>query len=334
MTDRRTSTSQRRGLAIDGELWDVAVTIARQRVRGREWLKADVEDLASHALTKLHKAAQRDEINNHEGYLSRVIRNRVIDLALKRDAEARHLVIAQDELPIKAVVKGGGASVEVRRRGGSVRGLSLEVIQKEERELTRLLAGAIVAVMPNKWDRLVLADRIYGGSSTTIADLARRHGKTPNVMTNYLRRVLGNDEQPGAVASVKTMLDNLSVRQADAYVRVLVGHTDELELLSDPFAAAIGHLEVAASYSAQHRHDAQLAIARLNWLRGHFPNKRGLPNQILRRLVSAACLYVVEQADANHDRYDRGLADDAAVLTATFTAVQRHTTRIAVRKRK
>jgi len=321
-------------MAIDGGLWDVAVTIASQRVRGREWLKADVEDLASHALTKLHEAAQREEIDNHEAWLSVVIRNRVIDLALKRDAEARHLVIAQDELPIKAVVKGGGAPVEIRRRGGSVRGLSLEVIQKEERELLRLLAAAVVAVMPDKWDRLVLDDRIYGGSSTTIADLARRHGKTPNVMANYLVRVLGNDEQPGAVASVKTMLDNLSVRQADAYVRVLVGHTDELELLSDPFAAAIGHLEVAASYSAQHRQDAKLSIARLNWLRGHFPNKRGLPNQILRRLVSAACLYVVEQADANHDRYDRGLADDAAVLTATFTAVQRHTTRIVVRKRK
>ena len=324
MTDRRTSTSKRRGLAIDGELWDVAVTIARQRVRGREWLKADVEDLASYALTKLQKAAQREEINNHEGYLSRVIRNRVIDLALKRDAEARHLVIAQDELPIKAVGKGGGASVEVRRGGGPVRGLSLEVIQKEERELMRLFAAAVVAVMPDKWDRAVLADRIYGGSSMTITDLARRHGKTPNVMANYLGRVLGSDEQPGAVASVKTMIDNLSVRQADAYVRVLLGHVDTLELLSDPFAAALGHLEVAASYSAQHRRDAKLAIARLNWLRGHFPNKRGLPNQILRRLVSTACLYVVEQSDANDDRFDRGLADDVAVLTAAFAAVRRH----------
>jgi hypothetical protein len=120
------------------------------------------------------------------------------------------------------------------------------------------------------------------------------------------------------------MIDNLSVRQADAYVRVLLGHVDTLELLSDPFAAALGHLEVAASYSAQHRRDAKLAIARLNWLRGHFPNKRGLPNQILRRLVSTACLYVVEQSDANDDRFDRGLADDVAVLTAAFAAVRRH----------
>jgi len=324
MSSPRKHSSERRSAAIDGDLWDVAVKIARQRVSGRPWLRAEAEDLASHALMKLHAASRRTEIDNPEAYISRVIRNRVVDLAIKRDAEARQLVLAHDELPVQKLAKGGSAPVEARRRGEPVRGLSLEVINKEERDMANLHAAAVLAVMPDEWDRKVLADRIYGDSSMSITDLARQYGKTPNVMANYLAGVLGSAGKPGAVVAVRTLLNELSVRQATALVRVLVDHADDLDVLSDPFASALGHLELAATYSSQHRRDAKLAIARLNWLRGHFPNNRGMPNKILRRLVAAACLYVVEQDDANNDRFDRGLVDDVAVLKASVVTVQRH----------
>jgi len=188
-----------------------------------------------------------------------------------------------------------------------------------------LRAAATVAIMPDEWDRKVLADRFYGDTHVTITDLARRHGKTPNVMANYLASVLGTPERPGAVAPVATMLGALSSRQATAFVRVLVQHHDDLGVVTDPFGAARGHLELAGARSLRHRRDANEAIARLTWLARHLPDSRGRANKILRRLALAACLYVIEEQDANDDRHDpRGLADDVAVLKAAREAIMRH----------
>lgn len=312
--------------AAYGELWDVAVHIARNRIGRRAWLAAEAEDLASYALEKLDRASRRNEIRNEEAFLSVVIRNRVVDLAISRDAEQARLALLDDELPVQRLVAGRSGPREVRRRGSQQRGLSLEVIQKQEHDMVLLRAAAIVAVMPDEWDRAVLNDRFYGDTSMTITELARRHGKTPNVMANYLAAVLGTEQQPGAVAPVATLLGDLSFRQATAYVRVLITHDEELGIVTDPFGAARGHLELASVRSAQHRRDANEAIARLTWLRTHLPNSRGRPNKILRRLVTAACFYVIEEHDANDDRHDpRGLSDDVAVLKSARTAVTRHT---------
>ena len=79
--------------AAYGELWDVAVHIARNRIGRRAWLAAEAEDLASYALEKLDRASRRNEIRNEEAFLSVVIRNRVVDLAISRDAEQARPII-------------------------------------------------------------------------------------------------------------------------------------------------------------------------------------------------------------------------------------------------
>ncbi len=325
MPGSRVRRTTGRGSTGYGDLWDVAVRIAQHRIGRRAWLAAEAEDLASYALEKLRRASQRHEIRNEEAFLSVVIRNRVVDLAISRDAEQARLALVQDEIPVQRVAAGRSGPRELRRRGSQLRGLSLELIQEEERDMVLLRAAATIAAMPDPWDREVLADRFYSDTSMSITELARRHGKTPNVMANYLVAVLGTPQQPGAVAPVATLLGQLSQRQAAAYVRVLVAHEDDLAILTDPFAAAQGHLELASGRSAQHRRDATEAIARLSWLRNHMPDSRGRPNKIMRRLVTAACLYVVEERDANDDRHDpRGLSDDTVVLKAARTAISRH----------
>jgi len=325
VSDPRKRPPTTHGTAGYADLWEVSVRIARGLIGRRTWLAADAEDLASHALERLARAARREEIRNDEAFLTRVIQNRILDLAISRDAEQARLALVHDEHPVQQLAGGHSEPREVRRRGSQQRGLSLEVIQKEERDMVLLRAAATVAVMPDEWDRAVLADRFYSDTPMTITELARRHGKTPQVMANYLASVLGTPEQPGAVAPVRTMLDELSLRQATAFVRVLIQHHDDLGVVTDPFAAAHGHLELASTRSAQHRRDATEAIARLTWLRQHLPDSRGRPNKILRRLALFACLYVIEERDANDDRHDpRGLADDVAVLKAARATLVRH----------
>lgn len=311
--------------AAYGELWEVAVRIARGLIGRRAWLAADAEDLASYSLEKLALAARREEIRNEEAFLTRVIQRRILDLAISRDAEQARLALVHDEHPVLRLAAGRSGPREVRRRGSQLRGVSREVIQREERDMVLLRAAATVAIMPEEWDRKVLADRFYGSTSMTITDLARRHDKKPNVMANYLKSVLGTPQRPGAVAPVATMLGTLSSRQAAAFVRVLIQHHDDLGVVTDPFGAARGHLELAGARSTRHRRDSNEAIARLTWLAGHLPDSRGRANKILRRLALAACLYVIEEQDANDDRHDpRGLSDDVAVLKAAREAITRH----------
>ena len=299
--------------------------IAKHRIGRRTWLTADAEDLASYAIEKLAGASKRGVIQNEEAWLSAVIRNRVIDLAIRRDAELARLVLVQDELPIRQLAGGQSEPREFRRQGAQLRGLSVNVIEKEERDMARLLASAIIAAMPDAWDRAVLSDRFYASASMSITELAKRHGNTPNVMANYLVAVLGTPQQPGAVRSVATLLEQLSQRQSEAYVRLLVEHEDDLAIVTDPFGAARGHLELASRRSRQHQSDARLAISRLTWLQNHLPNARGRANKVLRRLTLATCLYIIEEHDANNDLLDpRGLSDDVAVLNAARIAISRH----------
>jgi hypothetical protein len=306
------------------DLWDPAVQIARQRIGRRAWLAHSADDLASYALEKLVGAMQRMQIDNPEGFISAVIRNRIIDLAISRDAEAERLVLAQDELPVQKMGGRASAPVEVRRRGGPVRGLSLEVIAREDREIVALRAAAIVAVMPTEDERRIIADRIYADPPMSITELARKHGKIPQVMANYLTRVIGSDEQPGGIEPVRTVLEALSVRTATAFVRILVGD-DDTGGVSDPFAGAVSHLELCASRSPMLERDANEALARLRWMKNHLPSQRGLTNKVLRRLTLAACIYVIDVHDAvNDERNANGLKDDIAVLKAVSDALRAH----------
>jgi hypothetical protein len=114
---------------------------------------------------------------------------------------------------------------------------------------------------------------------------------------------------------------------SDAFVKVLQNF-DEQDVLSDPIAGAISHLEFASKNSEDHRQLTVLGIARLNWLRKRNISGRGLTNKLLQRLVKAACFYVHEVNDARHDTFDaRGLSDDIKVLEVIFEVVQEFQTK-------
>ena len=168
MSDPRKRPSAIRSTDGYGDLWEVSVRIARGLIGRRAWLAADAGDLASHALEKLARAARQAEIRNEEAFLTRVIQNRILDLAISRDAEQARLALVHDEHPVQRLAGGRSEPREVRRRGSQLRGLSLEVIQKEERDMVLLRAAATVAVMPDELDRAVLADRFYSDTSMTI----------------------------------------------------------------------------------------------------------------------------------------------------------------------
>ena len=305
------------------EWWDPALRIARQRIQRQAWLRPLEEDLVNFALEKLHQLAQREEVRNPEGFLSVVIQRRIIDLALKRKAESDRLALLVDELNFQKVGSGRGEFRELARRQ-SLRGLSADIIADEELQLTRLRAAGSIAVMPDAESREILSDRFYADPPLSISDLARLHKKSPNVMSNFLAKVIGSHDEPGAVGPVSDVLRALQLRTAESYVRILL-ELDELSAITDPFAGAISHLEYAGSRSKEHRKIAVAAIARVRWLERHFPSNRGIGNKILRRMVTAGCIYVMEERDAHHDLHDpRGLADDLSVLTALFEVVREH----------
>lgn len=303
--------------------WGPALRIARQRIGHRAWLRRHEDDLVNFALEKLQRQASQEDVRNPEGFLSVVIHRKIIDMSISHDAEAERLALLVDELgPLLELGKDGELRELVRRQ--SLRGLSADVIAEEERRLTRLRAAASIAVMPDEESQLILADRFYDDSLADISALARRHKKSPNVMSNYLAKVIGSHSDPGAIGVVSEVLRSLQLRTAEAFVRILVD-LDNLDVVTDPFAGAISYLELIGARSPDHKKVAVTAIARLRWLERNFPNNRGIGNKILRRLVTAGCLYVMEENDAVHDFYDvRGLTDDLSLLTALFEVVRNH----------
>ena len=312
--DERAPQTPRHPDALLRNLWEPARRIARQRAAKRPWLRDETDDLANYALEKLRRAMRAGEVRNPEAFMSIVIYNRILDMALSRDAEANRLVVAADELPVKRVMRGSSSDIELPRRGGPLRGLSADVIAEEEREMVQLLAAAAVAVMPSDAERAMLWDRLYLSSSLSITELARRHGKTPNVMANWLAKTLGTEGSPGALAPLRTMLDALSTRVARRFVRLLVA--DDGDAISRPFDAAQGHLELFANRSNVPRRQAAEAQARLRWVQTHLPPRHGMKNKVIHRLAVNACVYIIDVEDAHDDRLHDGLRDDLTVLNA------------------
>lgn len=220
--------------------WGPALRIARQRIGHRAWLRRHEDDLVNFALEKLQRQASQEDVRNPEGFLSVVIHRKIIDMSVSHDAEADRLALLVDELgPLLELGKDGELRELVRRQ--SLRGLSADVIAEEERRLTRLRAAASIAVMPDRESQLILADRFYDDSLTDISALARRHKKSPNVMSNYLAKVIGSHSDPGAIGAVSEVLRSLQLRTAEAFVRILVD-LDNLDVVTDPFGGAISHL--------------------------------------------------------------------------------------------
>jgi DNA-directed RNA polymerase specialized sigma24 family protein len=311
-----------------------ASKIVQTFVRREPWLNLHAGDLQAIAVQDLLAANTRrikqklDPIENPAGYMTRVMKNRITDLARRREVQFRQLQLLAHELPPGVRIQGvdrGGESAEVFPRNAQLRGLSLQIISKEDNQLHSLQAAAMISVLPEGEERLVLTDRFFNGDELSLAQLGKRFGgRSATAMANYLAKIVGTANSSGAVEPAAIVVGQLQMKTADAFVKVLQNY-DDLDLLSSPIQTAIGHLEFAAHYSEDHRQQSILGIARLRYLERHMPNARGLSNKVLIRLINAACFYVLEVNDGRHDRQDgRGLQDDVAVLKAVSDVVRRY----------
>lgn len=301
---------------------EAALRITRQQIRkfpNRE-LEKRVDDIAGRALKELHRAMGKTEIFNHEGFMAWKIRNLIFDALRKRKTEQAHLTVLANEME---VVRGKRLHDDYVHNNGrfSMRGLTADIISREEQEMVNLIGLAMIEIMPDPVDRQILNDR-FSDRFTTITDLAAKYGKSPNSMANHLKKILGSEEDDGAVSSVRHVLQELSNRTAVEFVREIT-RLDATEKISHPIGAAIAHLDLAATRSRAHKQQAAKATAHLRWLEAHMPSNRGLSNKILLRLIRAACFYVIEPNDARHDAYSEvGLHDDVAVVKAVQRTVR------------
>ncbi len=314
------------------ELQSVANRIVAGIIRRERWLELHADELMATAVQDLLSANRKrakqklDSIENSAGYMTRVVQHRVTDLARHREVQNRQLRLLADELPAGIRIQGvdeRGRNSDVFPRNNDFRGLSLQVISKEEELLHSLQAQAMIHVLTDEGDRALLTDRFFSESQMTLAQLGKKHGgRSATAMANYLAKIVGTANAAGAVEPAAIVVGKLPMKTADAFVKILQNF-DELDLLSDPITTAIGHLEFAAQYSEAHRQQSILGVARLRSLARHLPSNRGLSNKVLGRLVKAACFYVLEVNDGRHDRQDsRGLSDDVAVVKAVSEVVR------------
>jgi hypothetical protein len=256
------------------------------------------------------------------------MKNRIIDLGRRREVQYRQLRLLAHELPDGVRIQGvnhGAESTEVFPRNAQTRGLSLEIISKEQDQLHSLQATAMISVLPEGEEKSVLEYRFFESDGLSLAQLGKKFGgRSATAMANFLAKIVGTANSSGAVEPAAIVVGKLQMKTAEAFVKVLQNY-DDLDLLSSPIQTAIGHLEFAAHYSEDHRQQSILGIARLRYLERHMPNARGLSNKVLIRLINAACFYVLEVNDGRHDRQDgRGLQDDVAVLKAVSDVVRRY----------
>lgn len=302
---------------------DLAERIARQIVARERWASLFEHDLVAHGLDQLEKQLQRGPVDSEPAFLRRVMHRRMLTAARMRRTEAKRFDrLALDVRRVKVSKQKGAAGSDLAENGLPFGGLSLQFIENEEQEMMSLQAAMAAACLPDEEDRSLLRDRFFDPSDLTLAELGALHGgKTAQGMANHLRRFFGSGDQPGAVEPAVVMVGRLPLPLARAYVRVME-EFDDLDVMSDPFAAAVGHLEFAGRFSKAHRAYAVEGTARLQWLARHQPSNRGLPNKVLRRLALAACFYVVKQDDAAHDQWNpRGLADDVRILKGVQTVL-------------
>lgn len=311
-----------------------AKNIVQSLVRREPWLNLHADDLQAIAVQDLLAANARrikqklDPIENPAAYMTRVMKNRITDLGRRRQVQYRQLRLLAHELPDGVRIQGvnhGAESTEVFPRNAQTRGLSLEIISKEQDQLHSLQATAMISVLPEGEEKSVLEYRFFESDGLSLAQLGKKFGgRSATAMANFLAKIVGTANSSGAVEPAAIVVGELQMRTAEAFVKVLQNY-DDLDLLSSPVQTAIGHLEFAAHYSEDHRQQSILGIARLRYLERHMPNARGLSNKVLIRLIHAACFYVLEVNDGRHDRQDaRGLQDDVAVLKAVSDVVRRY----------
>lgn len=320
-------TANDRGRAVtrrqDDAYFKEGQRIARGLTRGDAYLGQFIDDFANAALLALKKEMERNEVRNPAAFMQRKIQWLTLDARRKRKAEISHLKVWDEE--VRAIRgKREDDRIDTRNHWYAQRGLSLNIIEKEEQQIANLQAAAIVAIMPNTEDRKLLEYRLYQ-RQLSISQIARKYSdRSPSSLANFYTKILGTESMPGAATPVVEVIGHLSIATATAYLRE-IARLDVASVVTDPFAGAISYLELASTYSPEHKRMATIGIARLRWLRTHMPSQRGLPNKILGRLVRAACLYVIEPNDARHDQHsDVGLQDDVKVLEEVFRVVSKY----------
>jgi hypothetical protein len=302
---------------------DLAFRIAQRLTFNDSYLCQVTEDIANKALVALAKKMTEETVDNPAGFMTWKMKKLKLDYLRQRNGEISRLIVwNQEEMAVHA--KRLGDMADTRRHWFQSRGLSADIISKEEEEMANFQALAMTEIMPDDADREILRMRFYE-IDKSISDIARQHGnRTPASMANHLRKLLGGQDTPGALSSVRDVVGELSMATASAFCDEIV-FLDDKTLVSDPIGAAIAHFEIASTYSPAHQERAATGIAHLRWIQRNQPTNRGLPNKVLNRLIRAACFYVVETNDARHDEYDDlGLHDDVSVVAAVQRAVRKY----------
>jgi DNA-directed RNA polymerase specialized sigma24 family protein len=301
----------------------VAIRLAKRLTSGDAYLRQVSDDIANQALLSLAHEMTRQEIRSPEAFMFWKMKNLKFDYLRQRNGEISRLIVWNEEA---MAVRGKrlGDIVDTRRHWFNSRGLSTDFVEQEEEKMASLQALAMTEIMPDEQDREILRIRFYE-IDKSISDIARQHGnRTPSAMANHLRKLLGDQDTPGALSSARDAVGELSLATATAFCKEIT-FLDGKSLVSDPIGAAIAHFEIAGSYSPAHQERAATGIAHLRWIQRNQPTQRGLPNKILNRLIRAACFYVVETNDARHDEYDDlGLHDDVNVVAAVQRAVRKY----------
>ncbi len=301
----------------------VAIRLAAGMTSNDSYLSHVSDDIANRALMELARKMARETVDNPAAYMMWKMKRLKLDYLRQRKGEISRLVVWNEEA---MAVHGTrlGDIVDTRRHWFNSRGLSADIISKEEEEMANFQALAMTEIMPDNSDREILRTRFYE-IDKSISDIARAHGdRTPASMANYLRKLLGSLTEAGALTPVRDVVGELSLATANAFCDEIV-LLDDKALVSDPIGAAIAHFEIASTYSPAHQERAATGIAHLRWIQRNQPSNRGLPNKILNRLIRAACFYVVETNDARHDQYDDlGLHDDVSVVAAVQRAVRKY----------
>ena len=301
----------------------IAIRLAKRFTSRDPYLRQVSDDIANQALLSLAHEMTRQEIRSPEAFMSWKMKNLRFDYLRQRNGEISRLIVWNEEA---MAVRGKrlGDDVDTRRHWFNSRGLSADIISKEEEQMANLQALSMTEIMPDDEDREILRVRFYE-IDKSISDIARQHGnRTPASMANHLRKLLGSQDTPGALTSVRDVVGELSLATATAFCKEIT-LLDGKSLVSDPIGAAIAHFEIAGTYSPAHQERAANGIAHLRWIQRNQPSNRGLPNKILNRLIRAACFYVVETNDARHDQYDDlGLHDDVSVVAAVQRAVRKY----------
>lgn len=302
---------------------DLAHRLARNLTKGDKYLGQVADDIANRALNELARRLAHEAVENPGAFMMWKMKNLKWDYLRQRKSEMDRLVVWHDEVQ---AVRGKRLAdvVDTRRQWFNTRGLSLDVISREEQQMADLQALAMAEIVPDPIDREVLRARFYN-PDLSISDIAREFtDRSPTSLANHLRKLLGTIDEPGALTPVQQVVGAQQVATARAFCNEIV-FLDDKDAVSNPIAAAIAHLEIAGTHSAAHRKRAAIGIGHLRWIEKNQPSNRGMPNKVLNRLIRAACFYVIETNDARHDEYDDlGLHDDVSVVAAVQQAVQDH----------